>query len=60
MPGEGVIDLTGFLRALKQIGYSDGVSVEVFGRGLKEMPPEEGAKLGFDYASRVMRNAGVI
>jgi sugar phosphate isomerase/epimerase len=60
LPGEGVIDLTGFLRALKQIGYSDGVSVEVFGRGLKEMPPEEGAKLGFEYASRVMRNAGVI
>ena len=60
LPGEGVIDLTGFLHALRQIGYNDGVSVEVFGRGLKEMPPEEGARLGFEYASRVMRGAGVI
>jgi sugar phosphate isomerase/epimerase len=60
LPGEGVIDLTGFLHALRQIGYNDGVSVEVFGRGLKEMPPEEGARLGFEYASRVMRGAGVL
>lgn len=59
LPGEGVINLTGFLQALKKIGYDDALSVEVFGRGLKEMPPEEGAKLGFDYADRVMRKAGV-
>src|SRR6266481_4053821 len=44
MPGEGVIDLPAFFQALKNIGYSDGVSPEVFGRGLKNMPPEEGAK----------------
>jgi sugar phosphate isomerase/epimerase len=60
LPGEGVIDLKGFLQALRKIGYTDGLSVEVFGRGLKEMPPEEGAKLGFEYASRVMRGAGII
>lgn len=59
MPGEGVIDLMGFFGALKKIGYQDGVSIEVFGRGLKNMPPEEGAKLGFETARAVMRKAGV-
>ena len=33
MPGEGVIDLTGFFKALQKIGYADAVSVEVMGRG---------------------------
>jgi sugar phosphate isomerase/epimerase len=59
MPGEGVIDLAGFLQALKKIGYQDGISPEVFGRGLKEMPPEEGARLGLSTTQAVMRRAGV-
>ena len=59
MPGEGVIDLPAFFRALKKIGYSDGVSPEVFGRGLKNMPPEEGAKMGLETTRAVMRRAGV-
>lgn len=59
MPGEGVADLVGFLQALKKIGYQDGISPEVFGRGLKDMPPEEGAKLGLSTTMAVMRKAGV-
>ena len=59
MPGEGVINLTGFLKALEQIGYTDALSVEVFGRGLKEMTPEQGAKLGLDSARKVFRKAGI-
>jgi sugar phosphate isomerase/epimerase len=59
MPGEGVIDLVGFFQALKEIGYEDGVSPEVFGRGLKNIPPEEGARLGLETARAVMRKAGV-
>ena len=59
LPGEGVIDLPAFLQALKKIGYEDGVSVEVFGRGLKQMPPEEGARLGLESARKVMQKAGV-
>jgi len=59
MPGEGVIDLTGFFRALKEIGYQDGVSPEVFGRGLKDMPPEKGAQMGLEATRAVMRKAGV-
>ena len=59
MPGEGIIDLTGFFRALKQIGYPDAVSVEVLGRGLKEMAPEEGARLGLESTRKAMEKAGV-
>jgi sugar phosphate isomerase/epimerase len=59
MPGEGVIDLVGFLQTLKRIGYSDGVSVEVFGRGLKDMPVEEAAALSFRTAKSVFDKAGV-
>lgn len=59
MPGEGVIDLTGFLKALKRIGYDDALSVEVFGRGLKEMTPEEGARLGLESGRKVLAKAGI-
>jgi sugar phosphate isomerase/epimerase len=60
MPGEGVADLIGFFRSLKKIGYNDGVSPEVFGRGLKDMPPEEGASLGLRTTTEVMKKAGVL
>jgi len=59
LPGEGVIDLTGFLKALQKIGYEGSLSVEVFGRGLKELPPQESAKLCLDYSRAVFKKAGV-
>ena len=59
LPGEGVIDLVGFLQTLKQIGYQGGISPEPLGRIPKDMPPEEGAKLGLDSAVAIMRKAGV-
>lgn len=59
MPGEGVIDLISFFGALKTIGYDEGVSPEVFGRGLNKLAPEEGAKLGLETTRAVMRKAGV-
>lgn len=59
MPGEGVIDWTGFFGALRKIGYEHGISPEVFGRGLKDMTPEAGAKLGLDTTLAVMKKAGV-
>ena len=46
MPAEGAIDLAGFVQAL-------------FGRGLNNVPPEEGARVGLDTARAVMRKAGV-
>ena len=60
MPGEGVIDLIAFLHALKTIGYADALSVEVFGRGLKDMKPEDAARLGLETGRRVMQKAGVL
>ena len=59
MPGEGQIDLIGFLQALKKIGYVDGISPEPLGRVPAEMPPEEGAKLGLETTLAVMKKAGV-
>jgi sugar phosphate isomerase/epimerase len=60
MPGEGIIDFNAFFGALKKVGYVDGVSPEIFGRGLKEIQPEEGAKLGLKTTTAVMRKAGVL
>lgn len=58
MPGEGVIDLASFFQALQQVGYSEGVSPEVFNR-VKDMTPEEGARMGLETTRAVMRNASV-
>jgi sugar phosphate isomerase/epimerase len=59
LPGEGIIDWKGFLGALKEIGYKDGMSPEIFGRGLKEKTPEEAAKMALDGSLKVMREAGI-
>lgn len=39
LPGEGVIDLAGFLGALRQIGYEDYMGVETFSAELKALTP---------------------
>jgi sugar phosphate isomerase/epimerase len=59
MPGEGVIDLVAFFGALKKIGYEDGISPEVLGPRSRNLPPDEGAKVGFETTLRVMKKAGV-
>lgn len=60
MPGEGIVDLVGFLQALHTIGYRDGVSPEPLGRIPKDMPPEDGARLGLETTAAVMKKAGVL
>ena len=55
MPGDGVADLVGFFQALAKSGYRGAVSPEVFGRGLGDMTPEDGAKLGLGTTREVMR-----
>lgn len=59
LPGEGVIRLVGFVRTLKQIDYTGGISPEPIGRIPKDTPPEQGAKMGLDATLAVMRKAGV-
>jgi sugar phosphate isomerase/epimerase len=58
LPGEGVINLVGFVRALDQIGYHDALSVEVFGR-MKDATPAEAAKQGLLHSQAIFRKAGV-
>jgi len=59
MPGEGVIDLVGFLQALKKIGYTGGISPEPLGRIPQEMSPEDAARLALETTLATMRKAGV-
>jgi sugar phosphate isomerase/epimerase len=59
MPGEGIIDLVGFLQALQKSGYRDGISPEPLGRVPESMSPEEAAKLALDTTLAVMKKAGV-
>jgi sugar phosphate isomerase/epimerase len=58
-PGEGVIDLGGFLRALKQIGYQGVIAQEILTKNPPADPVEkllERSKNAFD---RVFRSAGL-
>jgi sugar phosphate isomerase/epimerase len=59
MPGEGIIDLVGFLQALGRIGYEDGISPEPLGRVPAEMSPEDGARLALESTTAVMKKAGL-
>ncbi len=59
MPGEGIIDVTGFLQALKKIGYAGGISPEPLGRVPAEMTPEEGARLALATTKAAMAKAGL-
>jgi len=60
LPGEGVIDLVGFFKALKAIGYRGGVAPETIGPRIPaEMPPEESARIALEATRAVMQKAGV-
>ena len=60
LAGEGVIDLVGFLQALKKIGYDGGVAPETIGPRIPDdMPPEESARLALEATRAVMKKAGV-
>jgi sugar phosphate isomerase/epimerase len=60
MPGEGQIDVSGFLQALNRIGYAGGVAPEPLGRIPAEMAPEEASKLGLDTTLAAMKKAGLL
>ena len=48
MPGDGAIDLKRYCELLRQIGYSDFVSLELFRPDLWEQDPLEVAKTGLE------------
>ncbi|MCC6423825.1 MAG: sugar phosphate isomerase/epimerase [Phycisphaerales bacterium] len=47
LPGDGVINLSGFLTALIKTGYTGGCSLEVFSSKLSAMPPAAAARLAW-------------
>lgn len=59
MPGEGIINLVGFLQALKKIGYSGGISPEPLGRVPQDMSPEDAARLALETTLATLRKAGI-
>jgi hypothetical protein len=61
LSGEGVIDLIGFFKSLRQIGYAGGVAPETIGPRIPDdMPPEESARLAWETTATVMKKAGVM
>jgi sugar phosphate isomerase/epimerase len=60
LPGEtGVIDIAGFLGALKKIGYDGPVMVEPFSERVRQMPPEEACAATAAALNKVWRQAGL-
>jgi len=61
LPGEGIIDLIGFFKALRQIGYQGGIAPETIGPRIPDtMAPEESARLALEMTTGVMKKAGVL
>jgi sugar phosphate isomerase/epimerase len=54
LPGEGVIDLRGFLGSLQKIGYDGPAAVETFNKELTARGIEEAARLTGEAVRRVM------
>jgi sugar phosphate isomerase/epimerase len=50
LPGEGELDLVGFLRLLDDRGVTAPISVEIFSNDLDAMPPAEAAKRVYEAA----------
>lgn len=58
LPGAtGVIDLSGFLGALREIGYDGPVTPEPFERSLDDLSPDEASRTTLDHLLRVWRAA---
>ncbi len=58
LPGNGGIDLVGFLHALRSTGYNGPMSLEVFNQQLREMPAPQAAALAWQATKRVLQAAG--
>jgi sugar phosphate isomerase/epimerase len=57
LPGEGDLDLVGFLRTLEAMGVDCPVSVELFNPGFQALPAEEAARLAHDATRAVIAEA---
>jgi sugar phosphate isomerase/epimerase len=60
LPSEtGVIDLVGFLKVLKEIGYEGPVSPEPFSQRVRDLPPDEAVKQTHDGLNTAWEQAGL-
>lgn len=60
LPGEtGVIDIAGFLQGLQEIGYTGPVMAEPFSKKVRELPPEEAARLTGESLTKIWQIAGL-
>jgi sugar phosphate isomerase/epimerase len=59
LPGEGAIDVAGFLGALHKAGYDGPVSLEVFSEQLRAIPPLEAAKRAWSASKKVLDQANI-
>jgi sugar phosphate isomerase/epimerase len=55
----GVIDLAGFMGALREVGYDGPVTPEPFEQRLKEMTPDEASRTAHDSMLELWRRAGL-
>ncbi|MCX7599117.1 MAG: sugar phosphate isomerase/epimerase [Armatimonadetes bacterium] len=58
IPGRGIIPLVDFYRALRDAGYRDFLAVEIFGAGLRDMPPREAAAVVKASCDEIATRAG--
>lgn len=60
LPGEtGVIDIVGFLRALREVGYDGPVTPEPFDGRLRSLPIQEAVRKSGEAVSRVWSLSGL-
>jgi sugar phosphate isomerase/epimerase len=57
LPGDGIIDLAGFLGALERVGYAGPVSIETFNADVRALPLPDAAKLAKSKLDRVLAAA---
>lgn len=59
LPGEGIIPLADWLRAIDSTGFDGFIALEVLGPRLADMDAEERARLGRDTITPIMHAAGL-
>jgi sugar phosphate isomerase/epimerase len=59
VPGEGVIPLADWLRAIASTGFDGFIAMEVLGPRLADVDAESGAKLGMEAHQRILAAAGL-